>query len=125
MQILESGKFFSWNPESSKFLPVQSRILGFGIRTTTLGIRNPTYDGIWNPSSADKIWDPVYGIRNPHCGIQNPRLPGQMGSSSCLPLARPFFLAPSTSARPLRWVHWGGRDLCSLFLKRFWRFGIS
>ena len=27
----------------------------------------------FSPSSADKIWDTVPGIRNPRCGIQNPR----------------------------------------------------
>ena len=46
------------------------------------------------------------GIHTVESRIQD--CPGQMGSSSCLPLARPFFLAPSTSARPLRWVHGGG-----------------
>ena len=30
--------------------------------------------GIQNPSSTDKYWNPVPGIRNPHRGIQNPGL---------------------------------------------------
>ena len=30
--------------------------------------------GIQNPSSTDKDWNPVPGIRNPQRGIQNPRL---------------------------------------------------
>ena len=36
-------------PESRKFLPVKSGILGFGIGNTHQGIRNPTDD--WNPES--------------------------------------------------------------------------
>jgi len=36
-------------PESRNFLPVESGILGFGIRNPALGIRNPTKD--WNPES--------------------------------------------------------------------------
>ena len=35
------------NPESGKFLLVESGILGFGIRNTAQGIRNPT--NVWNP----------------------------------------------------------------------------
>lgn len=34
-------------PESGKFSLVESGVLGFGIRDTGQGIRNPTYD--WNP----------------------------------------------------------------------------
>ena len=30
--------------------------MGFGIRNTAQGIRNPTKD--WNPSSTDKDWNP-------------------------------------------------------------------
>ena len=60
--------------ESVKFLLVESGILGFGIRNTAQGIRNPTKD--WNPiqGSSRKDWNQVPGIRNPRCGIQNPRL---------------------------------------------------
>ena len=29
--------------------------------------------GIQNPSSTDKDWNPVLGIRNPWLGIQNPK----------------------------------------------------
>ena len=29
---------------------------------------------IQNPSSTEKYWNPVPRIRNPQCGIQNPRL---------------------------------------------------
>ena len=59
--------------EFAKFLLVESRILGFGIRNTelqesgiplTIGIRNPLI----------KIWNPVSGVRIPRDGIQNPRL---------------------------------------------------
>ena len=37
-------------PELSKFLPVESIILGFGIRNVTQGFRNPT-NSDWNPES--------------------------------------------------------------------------
>ena len=30
--------------------------------------------GIQNPSSTDKDWNPIFEIRNPWRGIQNPRL---------------------------------------------------
>ena len=36
-------------PESRKFLPVESGILGFGIRNTAVGIWNPTDN--WNPET--------------------------------------------------------------------------
>ena len=36
-------------PESGKFLPVKSGILGFGIRNTAVGVRNATND--WNQES--------------------------------------------------------------------------
>ena len=36
--------------------------------------RIPLTIEIQNPSSTDKNWNPVPGIRNPPCGIQNPRL---------------------------------------------------
>ena len=44
--LVESG---IRNPESGKFLLLESEILGFGIRNTAIGIRNPTYD--WNLES--------------------------------------------------------------------------
>ena len=53
-----------WNPES--------RALEFGILLKESGI--PLATGIQNPSSADKGWNLVPGIRNPRRGIQNPRL---------------------------------------------------
>ena len=34
----------------------------------------PRTIGIQNPSSTDKDWNPVPGIRNPRLGVQNPRL---------------------------------------------------
>ena len=51
--------------ESVKCLLVESGILGFGIRNTAQGIRNPTKD--WNPiqGSTRKKWNQVPGIRNP------------------------------------------------------------
>ena len=45
--------------------------MGFGIRNTDQGIRNPTKD--WNSSSTDKDWNSaVPAIRSQQCGIQNP-----------------------------------------------------
>ena len=52
----ESGKFLPWIPESGT---LESGTL------ITIGIQNT--------SSTDKYWDPVPGIRNPQCRIQNPR----------------------------------------------------
>ena len=75
-----------------------------------------------------------FGIRYMESGIHTVEsriqdCPGQMGSSSCLPLARPSFLhpvlPPARNAGYKGGEGGGGRDLCSLFLKRFWRFGIS
>ena len=61
----KQGKFGLWNSES---WALESRIhfkeSGF-----------PLMIGIQNPSSTEKDWNPVPGIRNPRCGIQNPRLP--------------------------------------------------
>ena len=58
-RIQNPGKVCLWNPESGKILLVvsgiwkillvESGILGFGIRNTAQGIRNPTND--WNPQS--------------------------------------------------------------------------
>ena len=58
------------NPESQKILLMESEIQSFGIGNTAKGIRNPNN----NPSSRDKDWNPVPGIRNPQRGIQNPTL---------------------------------------------------
>ena len=41
--------FCKWNPDSRKILPVESGILGLGIRNTAQGIRNLSND-----------WDPEY-----------------------------------------------------------------
>ena len=60
-----SYHIFIWGVVGKIFL-VESGILGFGIWNTDQGIRNP--------SSTDKYWNPVSGIRNPRRGIQNPRL---------------------------------------------------
>ena len=60
MQILESGILLLlgsfWNPESAKLflVPGKSGILGFGIRNSAVGIRNPAKTiGIWSPSSTE------------------------------------------------------------------------
>ena len=69
--------FCLWNPESRKFLFVESGILGFGKRNTAQGIRNPLMIAIGNPLPNfhwQRIWNPVSGIRNPRGGIQNLRL---------------------------------------------------
>ena len=54
-----------WNPESRTLEP--------GILLKKSGI--PLKINIQNPSSTDRKLNPVPGIRNPHGGIQNPRLP--------------------------------------------------
>ena len=49
--------FCLWNPESRKFLFVESGILGFGKRNTAQGIRNPlmiAIAGIHSTTSTDK-----------------------------------------------------------------------
>ena len=63
------------NPDSGKFLPVESGILGFGIWNVAQSVQNLTKD--WNPESQfhrRRKRDPVPGIRNPWRGIQSPRL---------------------------------------------------
>ena len=69
-QVRKSGfrnseHFCLWNPESGKILPMESAILGFRIRNTSQGVRNPSND--WNPESklTDKCWNPERGIQNP------------------------------------------------------------
>ena len=72
--------------EYGRFFLVESRMqenFACGIRNP--GLWNPELQlkefaipvtiGIQNPSSTDKYWNPAPGIRNPQCGIQNPRLP--------------------------------------------------
>ena len=71
--------------ESERFLLTESRMR----ENFVCGIRNPVLwnpelqlkefgipvtIGIQNPSSTVKYWNPVPGIRNPRCGIQNLRL---------------------------------------------------
>ena len=46
--------FGIWNP--GNFLLVESTILGFGIRNTSHGIRNPKFLNDWNPESS--AWNP-------------------------------------------------------------------
>ena len=70
--------------ESDKFLLVES-----GIQFKESGI--PLTIGIQNPSSTNKDWNPVPGIRNPQRGIQNPRL-------SWIPLYMGRHIANVTSA---------------------------
>ena len=68
------GNFCWWNPESRKILLIEAEswALESRIQLKVSGI--PFTIGIQNPSSTDKDWNPVPGIRNPLHGIQNPRL---------------------------------------------------
>ena len=64
-------------PGSGEILFVESGVVGFGIRNSARGIRNPTNE--WNPEtpSTDKECGIQYmepGIRNLQIGIQYPRL---------------------------------------------------
>ena len=68
MPILKSGTFLLVESGILKICLVESGILGFAIWNTAQGIRNPTED--CNPESMFH-WQ---RIRNPRCGIQNPRL---------------------------------------------------
>ena len=70
------GNFSRGIQNPGKILPVESGILGFGIRYKAQGIRNPgpLETGIQNPNSTDKDWNPVPGIPNPRHTMQNPRL---------------------------------------------------
>ena len=45
-------------PVSVKVLPVESGILGFGIRNTAQGIQNSCNNWFQNPSFTDKDWNP-------------------------------------------------------------------
>ena len=62
--IPESGKIMLENPESWA--------LESGIQLNESEI--PRTIGIQIPSSTDRDWNPVPGIRNPRCGMENPRL---------------------------------------------------
>ena len=64
-RIQNSGKFCPWNPESSA---LEFRI---ELKYSEIPLRN----GIQNPRSTEKDWNPAPGNRNPRNGIQNPRLP--------------------------------------------------
>ena len=61
-------------PQSGKFSLMESEswVLESGLQLKESGI--PLTIGIQNPSSTDKYWNPVSGIRNPRCGVHNPRL---------------------------------------------------
>ena len=62
------------NPESGKIMleNPQSWALESGIQLNDSEI--PRTIGIQIPSTTDRDWNSVPGIRNPRCGIQNPRL---------------------------------------------------
>ena len=60
------------NLDSGIWEILESWVLESGIQLKDSGILLTI--GIQNPSSTDKYWNPVRGIRNPLRGIQNPRL---------------------------------------------------
>ena len=62
-----------WNPEARKKEFVKSGILGFGIRNTAQGIRNPSND--CNPESKFH-WNP--GPKNPKSTACNPQSWGEL-----------------------------------------------
>ena len=87
---MDSGIRSARNPESGKFLLVESGILGFGIRNTAQGIRNPTYD--WNPESKfhwqspeSRIWNPRREVHNPGLSLGFPYI-GWTITTSCTTL---------------------------------------
>ena len=82
-RVRNLGNLCSWNPESW--------VLETGIQLKESGI--PLTIGIQNPSSTDKYWNPVPGIRNPRCGIQNTRL-------SQIPLHRAICLVNGKPLKP-------------------------
>ena len=73
--VKESGfrnprNFCIWNPESWKFLLLESGILGLGIRNTGVGIRNPTNNS--NPESNSTEIDLESSNWNPESTGWNP-----------------------------------------------------
>ena len=66
------GNTCLWYPESMKFLLVEFGILGFGIRNTAPGIRNPTKD--WNLKSS--TWNPESTTWNPETKLSSIPLHG-------------------------------------------------
>ena len=87
--------------EYGKFLLVESRILGFGIRNTVL-----QESGIQVPLT--KIWNPVPGVRNPRDGIQNPNLGATISFSPVnekVPIMQALIFPMHTSEdMPDRWI---------------------
>ena len=79
LQLRETGfmnaeKLCLWNPESGKYClwNLESWALEPGIQLKEPRI--PPTIRIRNPSSTDKDWNLIPGIRNPRRGVQNPRL---------------------------------------------------
>ena len=111
-----AGNFYLWNPESGKFLLLESRTLSFGIRYSTQANRNPA-NGC-NPESkfhAQSTRNLVSGIRNPRREIQNPKLCTGFFLSQCRDslLLQPFLVSSrnvpshkllrSMNSRLVRW----------------------
>ena len=91
--IRNLGKFYTLN--------LESWALEFGIQYKESGI--PLTIGIHNPSSTDKDWNPLPGIRNPRYGIQNPRL-------SWIPLHGPILYRVFSVACPAATqIYWNKR----------------
>ena len=59
-----------WILEYNKFLPVESRVMGFGIHDSALGVQKPANN--WNPESKFHCQrlESTPGIRNPRLVIQ-------------------------------------------------------
>ena len=71
-----------WIPESGKILLAESWIIGFGIRNTTQGIRNPTTND-WNPESKFHRKRQESGTRNPESTAWNPESKTVLDSLTC------------------------------------------
>ena len=70
IRIPESKRVLLFGSRIRENFLVESHILGFGIRNTAQGIRNPTDNCNLDPSSTDKDWNPPPG--NPESTKWNP-----------------------------------------------------
>ena len=59
---MDSGIRSLRNPKSGKFLLVESGILGFGVRNTSQGSRNPITSTTWSPESKTISWIPLHWV---------------------------------------------------------------
>ena len=77
-------------PESKEFLPVESGILGFEIRNSAQGIRNPTTD--WNPESKFHCQRLESSTWNLESGAWNPGSRTVLDSLTWMALLRELFM---------------------------------